>query len=210
MLGLLAAREAAVIASGHGSLLNGQISASTVDGFAAGVLLSAVVLLLIVAERRARRRRVRAAGASALIGDMGRADSISPESTHSSADVPPRGWISSRTDVNEVVTQAGVRLEEWLEGEIEMRRPARPGWSGVGDADAARNEGTSEAAPEPGKPRRGASYQSKHRLVGRNDSKPWPDDQRRVARHAAASSGRSSATNRRLEVRQFGPVSAGD
>lgn len=208
MLGLLAAREAAVIASGHGSLLNGQISASTIDGFAAGVLLSGLVLLVILAQRRARRRRVRAAGASALIGDMGRADSISPDSTHSYADVPPQGWISSRTDVNEVATQAGVRVEEWLEG--EMRRPARPGWSRVGDADAVRDEAASEAVQEPGHPRRAVSYQSKHRLAGRNDSKPWPDDQRRVARHATASSGRSSATSRRLDVRQFGPVSAGD
>jgi hypothetical protein len=184
MLALLAAQEAAVIASGHGSPLTGPIGTGTVDGFAAGMLLSGVVFLLILAQRRALRRPARASAtavseipagpanetpaAEAALGqypaaflaapaepDMfapvtdpgprmardepaagfGADPGVSPAlSTHPYADVSPFGGSSSPASfmpfadaANEVVLQAGVRLEEWLEG--EMRRPSLPGSS---------------------------------------------------------------------------------
>jgi len=58
MLALIAAQEAAVIASGHGSPLTAPIGTGTVDGFAAGMVLSGVVFMLILAQRRALRRPV--------------------------------------------------------------------------------------------------------------------------------------------------------
>src|SRR6185437_2242062 len=64
MLALIAAQEAASIASGHGSPLTAPIGTGTVDGFAAGMLLSGVVFLLILAQRRALRRPASAGAAT--------------------------------------------------------------------------------------------------------------------------------------------------
>src|ERR1700722_7767323 len=201
MLALIAAQEAAVIASGHGSPLTAPIGTGTVDGFAAGMALSGVVFMLILAQRRALRRpvgvsatRVSATPAGsagegsapepalglypapvlaapvaemfAPIADTGLDDGLddgldksldtdlatvfgqpaaasreadreaSPVlSTHPYADpyadVRPFGGASLPATVpfgdaaNEVVLQPGVRLEEWLEG--QMRRPSLPG-----------------------------------------------------------------------------------
>jgi hypothetical protein len=164
------------------------------------------------------------------------------------ADVRPFGGASSPASVpfgdaaNEVVLQPGVRLEEWLEG--QMRRPSLPGSSRapapvaetssapvtpVPAAVVAAEAATAvvpatfpEADPphaatteeelgdEPGQRRRAPAYQSKHRLSGRNDSKPWPENHHRAARHAAASSARSGAMSRMLGLRQLRPVSAAD
>ena len=315
MLALLAAQEAAVIASGHGSPLTAPIGTGTVDGFAAGMLLSGVVFLLILAQRRAVRRPARESAARVSetpAGPAGEAPApeaalgqypesilaapilaapveaeVSPAlstqalstqalstqalsaqalsaqalSTHPYADVSPFGGASSPASfmpfadaANEVVLQAGVRLAEWLEG--EMRRPSLPGSSRahapapetapalptplpaelpaelpatVPAAVAAAEASTAvvpatfpEAGPppsataeeelgdEPGQRRRASAYQSKHRLSGRSDSKPWPDNHRRAARHAAASSARSGAKSRMFGLRQLGPVSAAD
>lgn len=291
MLALLAAQEAAVIASGHGSPLSAPIGTGTVDGFAAGMLLSGVVFLLILAQRRAVRRPARASAtrvSETLAGPAGEAPApeaalgqypesilaapvlaapveadVSPAlstqalSTHPYADVRPFTEASSPASFmpfadasNEVVLQAGVRLEEWLEG--EMRRPSLPGSSRVqvpapetapvmetpppaampavvpaavvaAEASTAvvpatfPEAGPPPAAPaeeelgdEPGQRRRVSAYQSKHRLNGRSESKPWPDNHRRAARHAAASSARSGAKSRMFGLRQLGPVSAAD
>jgi hypothetical protein len=178
-------------------------------------------------------------------------------STHPYADVSPFGGASSPASfmpfgdaANEVVLQAGVRLEEWLEG--EMRRPSLPGSSRthvpapetapalaaplpaempavVPAAVVAAEASTAvvpatfpEAGPpssaaadeelgdEAGQRRRASAYQSKHRLSGHSESKPWPDNHRRAARHAAASSARSGAKSRMFGLRQLGPVSATD
>ncbi|MGH3397546.1 MAG: hypothetical protein ACRDPO_22920, partial [Streptosporangiaceae bacterium] len=311
------------IASGHGSPLTAPIGTGTVDGFAAGMLLSGVVFLLILAQRRAARRPARASAArvsetpagpageapapevalgqypesilaapilaapvEAEVSPALSADALSVQalstqalgtqalgtqalSTHPYADVSPFGGASSPASfmpfadaANEVVLQAGVRLEEWLEG--EMRRPSLPGSSRahfpapetasalatplpaavpavvpvavpavvpavVPAAVAAAEASTAvvpvtfpEAGPpssataeedlgdEPGQRRRASAYQSKHRLSGRSDSKPWPDNHRRAARHAAASSARSGARSRMFGLRQLGPVSAAD
>ena len=72
------------------------------------------------------------------------------------------------------------------------------------------NSAEPDVADESGHHRRAPAYQSKHRLVGRNDSKPWPDSHRRGARHAAASPTRSGVRSRRFGLRQLRPVSAGD
>ena len=316
MLALIAAQEAAVIASGHGSPLTAPIGTGTVDGFAAGMVLSGVVFMLILAQRRALRRPVGVSAArvsatptgsagegpapeSALglypapvlaapveaemfapIADSGldtgldkgldtdlamvfgepaaasrEADpEVSPAlSTHPYADpyadVRPFGGASSPASfvpfgdaANEVVLQAGVRLEEWLEG--QMRRPSLPGsrrapapaaetssapLTPVPAAVAASEAATAvvpatfppadpppaataeeELGDEPGQRRRAPAYQSKHRLSGRNDSKPWPENHHRAARHAAASSARSGAMSRMLGLRQLRPVSAAD
>ncbi len=308
MLALLAAQEAAVIASGHGSPLTAPIGTGTVDGFAAGMLLSGAVFLLILAQRRALRRPARASATQvseipagptdetpapeAALGQypapflaapveaemfapvedpgprmaldepaasFGADPEVSPVlstpalSTHPYADVSPFGGGSSPASfmpfadaANEVVLQAGVRLEEWLEG--EMRRPSLPGSSRphvpapettsapvtpVPAAVAAAEANTAvvpvtfpEAEPppaataeeelgdEPGQRRRASAYQSKHRQSGRSDSrpdsKPWPDNHRPAARHAAASSPRSRGMSRKLGLRQLGPVSAAD
>lgn len=312
MLALIAAQEAAVIASGHGSPLTAPIGTGTVDGFAAGMVLSGVVFMLILAQRRALRRpvgvsatRVNATPAGladegsapepalglypapvlaapveaemfAPIADIGLDTGLDkdldkdldtvfgepaaasrdadPEaspalSTHPYADpyadVRPFGGASSPASfvpfgdaANEVVLQAGVRLEEWLEG--QMRRPSLPGSSrapapaaetssapvtpvpaAVAAAEAATAvvpatfpqadpppAATAEEEPgdEPGQRRRAPAYQSKHRLSGRNDSKPWPENHHRAARHAAASSARSGAMSRMLGLRQLRPV----
>src|SRR6185437_2632975 len=231
MLALIAAQEAASIASGHGSPLTAPIGTGTVDGFAAGMLLSGVVFLLILAQRRALRRPASAgaatratattagppasaastgsahaeshaesahagsahagpamaqdsalgmyptpapvlaapvlaapveadlpapladplaplAGPPAPFGDLPApltdpfltasfevpeaGDQIGPAlSTHPYADVSPLAGASAPARfmpfadaANEVVLQPGVRLEEWLEG--EMRRPSLP------------------------------------------------------------------------------------
>ncbi|MGH3404583.1 MAG: hypothetical protein ACRDRJ_19090, partial [Streptosporangiaceae bacterium] len=163
---------------------------------------------------------------------------------------PPASFMPFADAANEVVLQAGVRLEEWLEG--EMRRPSLPGSSRahvpapetapalatplpavvpavVPAAVAAAEASTAvvpvtfpEAGPpssataeeelgdEPGQRHRAPAYQSKHRLSGRSDSKPWPENHRRAARHAAASSARSGARSRMFGLRQLGPVSAAD
>jgi hypothetical protein len=314
MLALIAAQEAAVIASGHGSPLSAPIGTGTVDGFAAGMLLSGVVFVLILAQRRALRRpvgvsatRVNAtppgpagegpapepalglypaavlaapveAEMFAPIADPGlgadldldtdlatafgesapasrAADAeVGPTlSTHPYADpyadVSPFGGAGSPASfrpfgdaANEVVLQAGVRLEEWLEG--EMRRPSLPG-SGRAQVPAAETSSApatpvpaavaaaeaatavvpatlpqadpppaataeEELGDEPGQRRRAPAYQSKHRLSGRNDAKPWPENHRRAARHAAASSARSGTMSRMLGLRQLRPVSAAD
>ena len=319
MLALIAAQEAAVIASGHGSPLTAPIGTGTVDGFAAGMVLSGVVFMLILAQRRALRRpvgvsatRVSATPAGsagegsapepalglypapvlaapveaemfAPIADTGLDDGLDdgldksldadlatvfgqpaaasreadPEaspalSTHPYADpyadVRPFGGASSPASVpfgdaaNEVVLQPGVRLEEWLEG--QMRRPSLPG-SSRAPAPAAETSSApvtpvpaavvaaeaatavvpatfpeadpppaataeEELGDEPGQRRRAPAYQSKHRLSGRNDSKPWPENHHRAARHAAASSARSGAMSRMLGLRQLRPVSAAD
>lgn len=313
MLALLAAQEAAVIASGHGSPLTAPIGTGTVDGFAAGMLLSGVVFLLILAQRRALRRPARASvalvsetsgpageepapeaalgqypapflaapveadvfapvadpGLGMALGEPAAGFEADPEvspalstqalgsqalgtqalSTHPYADVSPFGGGSSPASfmpfadaANEVVLQAGVRLEEWLEG--EMRRPSLPGstrahvpapetasapMTPMPAAVVAAEASTAvvpatfpEADPppaataeeelgdEPGQRRRASAYQSKHRLSGRSDSKPWSDNHRRAARHAAASSARSRGMSRMLGLRQLGPVSAAD
>jgi hypothetical protein len=316
MLALIAAQEAAVIASGHGSPLSAPIGTGTVDGFAAGMLLSGVVFVLIRAQRRALRRpvgvsatRVNATpagpagegpapepalgfypapvlGASveaemfAPIADTGLgadldldlatdlatafgepapasraadAEVSPPLSTHPYADpyadVSPFGGAGLPASfrpfgdaTNEVVLQAGVRLEEWLEG--EMRRPSLPGSrrapgpaaetssapaTPVPAAVAAAEAMTAvvpatlpqadpppaataedELGDEPGQRRRAPAYQSKHRLSGRNDARPWPENHRRAARHAAASSARSGTMSRMLGLRQLRPVSAAD
>jgi hypothetical protein len=344
MLALIAAQEAAVIASGHGSPLTSPIGYGTVDGFAAGTLLSGVVCMLILAQRRALRRPVRAgasatpagqsaqappmddgigqnlpqplaapvemaahapaemrasvpaemeanasaeAAALALIGAAAAA-SVQPEpsarievpafapgdetasvpvdsapwapveppaftpftdadlSTHPYADISPYGCMNSSTEfmpfadaANEILLQPGVRLEEWLEG--QMRRPSLPRSGRVAAAELDKAEhGKEEQRPAPvpsavvaaeattavvpatppapeadeeddtGHHRRAPAYQSKHRLAGRNDSKPWPENHRRPARHAAASSARSGAMSRMFSLRQLRPVSAGD
>lgn len=402
MLALIAAQEAASIASGHGSPLTAPIGTGTVDGFAAGMLLSGVVFLLILAQRRALRRpasagaatrtRATAAGppasaasagsaqagpahagpamahdpalgmypapvppsalaapvlaapveadlpapladAPALLADLPApladplaplADPLAPLagppapfgglpapltdpfltasfevpeageqigpalSTHPYADVSPFAEASAPARfmpfadaANEVVLQPGVRLEEWLEG--EMRRPSLPKRTpanaavpasaslfeatpapaattftttapamtapvtaepvtaeptntvlaanvpaAVAAAEAptavvpvtpaappatatsSDNSADPDLADESGHHRRAPAYQSKHRLVGRNDSKPWPDNHRRGARHAAASPARSGARSRMFGLRQLRPVSAGD
>src|SRR6185437_994409 len=364
MLALIAAQEAASIASGHGSPLTAPIGTGTVDGFAAGMLLSGVVFLLILAQRRALRRPASAgaatratattAGPPASAASTGSAhaeshaesahagsahagpamaqdsalgmyptpapvlaapvlaapveadplapladppapfgdlpapltdpfltasfevpeagDQIGPAlSTHPYADVSPLAGASAPARfmpfadaANEVVLQPGVRLEEWLEG--EMRRPSLPKRTPanaavpasaslfeatpapvataftatapamtapvmtmpvtaepvtadptntvlaanvpaavaaaeaptavvpvtpaappatVTSSDNSDNSADPDLAEESGHHRRSPAYQSKHRLVGRNDSKPWPDNHRRGARHAA-------------------------
>jgi hypothetical protein len=321
MLALIAVQEAAVIASGHGSPLSAPIGTGTVDGFAAGMLLSGVVFVLILAQRRALRRpvgvsatRVNATPATppgpagegpapepalglypapvlaapveaemfAPIADTGLGADLdldtdlatdlatafgeaAPASRAADAEVSPtlstQPYADPYADVspfagvgslasfrpfgdaaNEVVLQAGVRLEEWLEG--QMRRPSLPGSSRahapaaetasapatpVSVAVAAAGAATAvvpatlpEADPppaataeeelgdEPGQRRRAPAYQSKHRLSGRNDAKPWPENHRRAARHAAASSARSGTMSRMLGLRQLRPVSAAD
>jgi len=410
MLALIAAQEAASIASGHGSPLTAPIGTGTVDGFAAGMLLSGVVFLLILAQRRALRRPASAgaatratattagppasaastgsahaeshaesahagsahagpamaqdsalgmyptpapvlaapvlaapveadplaplanpptpladplaplagppaplAGPPAPFGDLPApltdpfltASSEVPEageqigpalSTHPYADVSPLAGASAPARympfadaANEVVLQPGVRLEEWLEG--EMRRPSLPKRTPANAAvpasaslfeatpapvattftttapamtapamtmpvtaepvtadptntvlaanvpaavaaaeaptavvpvtpaappatatssDNSDNSADPDLADESGHHRRSPAYQSKHRLVGRNDSKPWPDNHRRGARHAAASPARSGTRSRMFGLRQLRPVSAGD
>ncbi|MGH3404907.1 MAG: hypothetical protein ACRDRJ_20725, partial [Streptosporangiaceae bacterium] len=157
MLALLAAQEAAVIASGHGSPLTAPIGTGTVDGFAAGMLLSGVVFLLILAQRRAARRPARASAmrvSETPVGPAGEAPApeatlgqypesilaapvlaapveaeVSPApstqalstqalSTYPYADVspfteatPPASFMPFADAANEVVLQAGVRLE---------------------------------------------------------------------------------------------------
>lgn len=346
MLALIAAQEAAVIASGHGSPLTSPIGYGTVDGFAAGTLLSGVVFMLILAQRRALRRPVRAgagvapaaqaaptddglgqnlpqplaapvemavrapaemrvdasaemeanaraeAAALALIGAAAAA-SVQPEpsarievpafapadeaasvpvdsapwapveplaftpvteadlSTHPYADISPYGCMKSSTEfmpfadaANEILLQPGVRLEEWLEG--QMRRPSLPrsGRIAAAELDKAEHDKAEHEEEQPPAPvpsavvaaeattavvpatpapevveveeddtahhRRAPAYQSKHRLAGRNESKPWPENHRRPARHAAASSARSGAMSRMFSLRQLRPVSAGD
>jgi len=396
MLALIAAQEAASIASGHGSPLTAPIGTGTVDGFAAGMLLSGVVFLLILAQRRALRRPASAgaatratattagppasaastgsahaeshaesahagsahagpamaqdsalgmyptpapvlaapvlaapveadlpapladplaplAGPPAPFGDLPApltdpfltasfevpeaGDQIGPAlSTHPYADVSPLAGASAPARfmpfadaANEVVLQPGVRLEEWLEG--EMRRPSLPKRTPanaavpasaslfeatpapvattftttapamtapamtmpvtaepvtadptntvlaanvpaavaaaeaptavvpvtpaappatVTSSDNSDNSADPDLAEESGHHRRSPAYQSKHRLVGRNDSKPWPDNHRRGARHAAASPARSGTRSRMFGLRQLRPVSAGD
>jgi hypothetical protein len=269
MLALIAAQEAAVIASGHGPSLMAPIGTGTVDGFAAGMLLSAVVFMLILAQRRGWRRPVRAeasgtpaeptaltpALASALDDALGEnppsplaapveAPAFAPVldpalSTHPYAHVRPYGGMNSGTGVmpfadaaNEVLLQPGIRLEEWLEG--QMRRPSLPrsGHAPAADHDeeeppapvpaaVAAAEATTAVVPVTPAPEdaedddtahqnRGPVYRSKHRMPGRNDSKPWSENHRRTARHAAASSARSGAMSRRFGLRPLRPVSAGD
>jgi hypothetical protein len=366
MLALIAAQEAAVIASGHGSPLTSPIGYGTVDGFAAGTLLSGVVFMLILAQRRALRRPVRAGASAAPAGQPAQeppmddglgqnlpqplaapvemaarapaemrasvptemaarapaemrasvpvemaarapaemeanasaeaaalalfgaaaAASVQPEpsarievaalapadetasvpvdsapwapveppafvpvtdadlSTHPYADISPYGCMNSSTEfmpfadaANEILLQPGVRLEEWLEG--QMRRPSLPrsGRVAAAELDKAEHEEERPPAPVPSAVvaaeattavvpatpapeaveeddtahhRRAPAYQSKHRLAGRNDSKPWPESHRRPARHAAASSARSGAMSRMFSLRQLRPVSAGD
>jgi hypothetical protein len=291
MLALIAAQEAAVIASGHGSSLMAPIGAGTVDGFAAGMVLSAVVFMLILAQRRAGRRPVRAAASrtpagppalapalddalgqnpppplaapvevgtpvsfeAAALAMVGAAAAVEAPAfapvmdaalnTHPYADVSPYGRVNSGTEVmpfadaaNEVLLQPGIRLEEWLEG--QMRRPSLPRSSrgpaaehdeekppapvpaAVVAAEATTAVVPATPAPEaveqdaeeddPADQRRASAYQSKHRMPGRNDSKPWSENHRRTARHAAAPSARSGAMSRRFGLRQLRPVSAGD
>jgi hypothetical protein len=140
---------------------------------------------------------------------------------------------------NEILLQPGIRLEEWLEG--QMRRPSLPRSSHAPvtepesepgndkekvpaapiPAAVAAAEATTAVVPATPAPeaveedgaahhRRAPAYQSKHRLAGRSDSKPWSETHRRTARHAAASSARSGAMSRMFSLRQLRPVSAGD
>lgn len=305
MLALIAAQEAAVIASGHGSSLTSPVGTGTVDGFAAGMVLSGALFMLILAQRRAVRRPGRAgasaippgrpAQAPALDDALGQnlpqplaapaevptsapaeapafasanvpveapafapatdavlnvafsdpaagenqAGAIRDLSTHPYAGVSPYSSMNSSTEfmpladaASEVLLQPGIRLEEWLEG--QMRRPSLPR-SGrapepehehdndkvpapIPAAVAAAEAATAvvPAAPEAVEEddaahhRRAPAYQSKHRLAGRSDSKPWSETHRRTARHAAASSARSGAMSRMFSLRQLRPVSAGD
>lgn len=301
MLALIAAQEAAVIASGHGSSLTSPVGTGTVDGFAAGMALSGVVFMLILAQRRAVRRPVRAgasaippgrtAQAPALDDALGQnlpqplaapvevatsarasapaeasafapatdavlsmafsdpaagesqAGAIRDLSTHPYAGVSPYGSVNSSTEfmpfadaASEVLLQPGIRLEEWLEG--QMRRPSLPR-SGRAPVTEPESDSDKEKVPAPipaavaaaeattavvpatpapeaveeddaARHRRAPAYQSKHRLAGRSDSKPWSETHRRTARHAAASSARSGAMSRMFSLRQLRPVSAGD
>jgi hypothetical protein len=171
------------------------------------------------------------------------AGAIRDLSTHPYAGVSPYRSVNSSTEfmpfadaASEVLLQPGIRLEEWLEG--QMRRPSLPRSgrapvtepepdsdkekvpapipAAVAAAEAATAVVPATPAPEAveeddaARHRRAPAYQSKHRLAGRSDSKPWSETHRRTARHAAASSARSGAMSRMFSLRQLRPVSAGD
>src|SRR5882724_9086103 len=121
MLALVAAQEAADIASGHGLALPPVIGAGTLDGFAVGVLLSAGAFVLLMAQRSgllnlrwagaALRRRTEALQfASQALG------------RYPGEDTPERRWPGRPSGASldageEPLLQPGVRLREWLQGD---------------------------------------------------------------------------------------------
>jgi hypothetical protein len=180
MLGFIAVREAAAIASGHGSALMRPIGAGTLDGFAAGMLLSGVVLLVIMTRRRGERGTRGRAALAPFSGGYG-------EPPRYPAVLRPYGDAE-----REMVLQPGVQLSDWLAAETNPK--------------VAEQEAQASAGPViDGQHRRPAGHRSKHRLAAPEDGGELADTKfreshRRAPRHAAPSSSRSGAKPRRPGV----------
>jgi hypothetical protein len=121
MLAVVAAQEAADIASGHGLALAPVIGAETLDGFAAGVLLSAGAFVLLLAQRNGLMH-LRWAGAALRrrVGTMPFASEVLGR--YPGGETPERRWLGRASGAGldageEPLLQPGVRLREWLQGE---------------------------------------------------------------------------------------------
>jgi hypothetical protein len=187
MLGFIAAQEASAMASVHGSALMRPIGAGTLDGFAAGMLLSGIVLLAIVAKRHSPRPAARQRRGRTPYTGLGQ--DLEPE------------WPKPRPDVadlygdadREIVLQPGARLSDWLAAEPEATAPdlrelGSPGLTEKDkDMEKSQVKGPASGTAHENQGRRPAVHHSKHRAAGPEDSK---DGHRRKARHAAPSTTR--------------------
>jgi hypothetical protein len=187
MLGFIAAQEASAIASAHGSALMRPIGAGTLDGFAAGMLLSGIVLLAIVARRHVPRPAARQRGGRTPYTGLGQG--LEPELPRPRPDVADLYGDADR----EIVLQPGARLTDWLAAEpafpgANTTEPTTAGLT-VKDRDMEMPQVTGPASgtAHENQGRRPTVHQSKHRAAGPEDSK---DSHRRKARHAAPSTTR--------------------
>ena len=216
------------------------ISASTLDGFAVGMLLSGGVFLLVTAHVQSGGRFGRAgapqlagAGLAEFAGAAASADGGDPGDGGELGDYPlPAPVGTDRLDELVTALAAGpsatatpaVLMADAMPGaDIPAGTPAEvtadsvavipadvpaaaasaavltmPGSSAAGDlltpadADELPAVPDQESGPddERGTPRRAAGYQSRHRLSGSEEARPWPasDGRRHAARHAAPTS----------------------
>jgi hypothetical protein len=177
MLAVIAAKEAAAIASGLGTTLMPAVGASTLDGFAAGMLLSGGVFLLLMLQRHGPPRVVRAVRPWRQVGAVSFTGRVLGH------------YRGSQRQVKLADSAGGGAEDEFLLG-----LPQPPG------TELADEPGTAGA---PGQGRRPAGYRSKHRLVGPEDSRPWPENHHRAPRHAAPSSALVSALDRMAGLMQL-------
>jgi hypothetical protein len=248
MLALFAAQQSAAAASGLAGGLLPAISASTLDGFAIGMLLSGGVFLLVSAHVQSPRRLGLAGTAQdageltgepagdAGSGHAGRelgdyplpAPAVAAEAVLVTAPAAATPGTAPATAASAAATPATVISATEPGADSPAGAPAEvaaapavaipaippavapaavaeaavltvPGSSAAGDlltgADA-------DDQPEPAAPdevaqpddergtRRAAGYQSRHRLSGAEEPRPWPaaDGRRHAPRHAASTS----------------------
>jgi hypothetical protein len=216
MLALFAAQQSAAAASGLAGGLLPAISASTLDGFAVGMLLSGGVFLLVTAHVQSPGRLGRMAipglagdGAAELAGAAASADSApiaqgcelgeypfpapvatTPAATFPAAIAPPAVTVPDTTAaVPPAVMMPAVAALTAAATSIASEQLLL-----AGDADAEAELVTPGEADEPGTergaPRRASGYQSRHRQSGAEEPRPWPaaDGRRHAPRHAAPAS----------------------
>lgn len=245
MLALFAAQQSAAAASGLAGGLLPAISASTLDGFAIGMLLSGGVFLLVAGHVQSPRRLGLAGTAQTAdeltgepAGDAGGGHAgrelgdyplPAPTVTAQAVLVTAPAAATSATATPAVATPATVTSATEPGADSRAVAPAEvaaapavaipaippavapaaaaqaavltvPGSSAGGDllTPADEDEQPKAAAPdeeaqpddERGTPRRAAGYQSRHRLSGAEEPRPWPaaDGRRRAPRHAAPTS----------------------
>jgi hypothetical protein len=188
MLALFAAQQAAAATSGLAGGLVPTISASTLDGFAVGMLLSGGVFLLITAHGQGGRR-------------LGR--TIAPQPAHEQATEPGGQLGGQELGDYPLPAPAAAALAVATTSAADDRLLVLSHAQELPGPDELPGRAAPEEEPGPaaehGTSRRPGGYQSRHRLSGSEDSRPWPapEGRRHAPRHAAPT---SSSLARRMSA----------
>ncbi|HEU5420197.1 MAG TPA: hypothetical protein VFV41_21070 [Streptosporangiaceae bacterium] len=218
MLALFAAHQAAAGASGLAGGLVPAISASTLDGFAVGMLLSGGVFLLITAHAQGSRRFGRTVAprpVSELAGEPGGPPAgqelgdyplpapvaVAPPAAVPAAAVPAA--VSAVTAPPPAAPAATLTLASTSAADHQLLVSGRP--DEIPALAAPDEESGSDAERST---RRAGGYQSRHRMSEAEESRPWPapDGRRHAPRHAApASSGLARRMSALKPIRMVAP-----